>query len=387
MKSKTDQEKIEFGDFQTPLVLAELICQRLKYFDLKPEIIIEPTCGQGSFIQACFKNFPNADKILGIDINESYIENIRNDPNFVHCSNLELLVDDFFSLNWQQLLKNYDNRNILFIGNPPWVTNSQQGLINGFNLPPKANLKNLRGLDALTGKSNFDISEWILIKIVEILQYQAGSLAFLCKTSVARKIINYIYNKNHRLSYSGIFNIDSKKYFNISTSACLLFCEFSQDTHNYDCQVFDNLINPTNSYRLGYRQGILIKEIETFESLKHLYSPKVQKLWHSGIKHDCSKILELTKTNNKIYNSLGEELKVEDTYLFPLLKGSDIANKRTDKTNRYLLVTQSFIGESTENIQTTAPQTWQYLQKHSVFFLRKEKVSSIKIIYLLPFLE
>jgi type I restriction-modification system DNA methylase subunit len=68
MKSKTDQEKVEFGDFQTPLILAELICQRLKYFDLKPEIIIEPTCGQGSFIQACFNSNFHLDRTNNLSL-------------------------------------------------------------------------------------------------------------------------------------------------------------------------------------------------------------------------------------------------------------------------------------------------------------------------------
>jgi len=37
------------------------------------------------------------------------------------------------------------------------------------NLPKKSNFQGLRGLDARTGKSNFDIAEWMLIRLIEAL--------------------------------------------------------------------------------------------------------------------------------------------------------------------------------------------------------------------------
>ena len=34
------------------------------------------------------------------------------------------------------------------------------------NLPSKSNFQNRKGLDAVTGKANFDISEWMLIQLM-----------------------------------------------------------------------------------------------------------------------------------------------------------------------------------------------------------------------------
>ncbi|MCZ8250782.1 MAG: SAM-dependent methyltransferase, partial [Microcystis sp. LE19-195.1E] len=73
----------------------------------------------------------------------------------------------------------------------PWITNSKQGLINGKNLPQKSNFQGYQGLDAITGKSNFDISEWMLIKLIECLNHRSAYLAIICKTAVSRKILNY----------------------------------------------------------------------------------------------------------------------------------------------------------------------------------------------------
>src|SRR5205823_12751744 len=39
---------------------------------------------------------------------------------------------------------------LLVVGNPPWVTNSELGLLGSNNLPHKKNLKGLRGIEART---------------------------------------------------------------------------------------------------------------------------------------------------------------------------------------------------------------------------------------------
>ena len=368
MNDKINKAQIEFGDFQTPPMLAGEICRRLLEFGIEPKLIIEPTCGVGSFVDASLKYFPSTSKVIGIDINQNYLKQIEQKKE------IELINGDFFTIDWLSIFDKNINNNILFLGNLPWVTNSKQGLIEGYNLPQKENLKGLTGLDALTGKSNFDISEWMLIKLAEILQIHSGYLAFICKTSVARKLLTYIHDKKHRLTYAAILNINSKKYFNVSIDACLLFCQFDQDIYNYECQVFEDLQKQKQSYKLGYREGIILKQVEVFDRLSYLYN-KHQKKWHSGIKHDCSKVMELKKINDKLFNNLGEEVEIEDTYLYPLLKGSDVANGRIHKTNRYLIVTQKLLADPTESITEIAPKTWQYLENHAIFFdSRKSKL-------------
>ena len=75
----------------------------------------------------------------------------------VHC-------EDFFKKDWPIMLDSL-REPIL----PPWVTNSTVGTLGGTNLPTKSNFRRFNGLDAITGKSNFDISEWMLLHLLECL--------------------------------------------------------------------------------------------------------------------------------------------------------------------------------------------------------------------------
>jgi hypothetical protein len=92
--------------------------------------------------------------------------------------------------------------------------------MNSKNLPVKTNLKKLRGIDAITGKSNFDVSEFIIIKLLEEFSLNRSIFAFLCKTSVARNILKYCWRNHIQHADAFLFPIDSKKYFNAAVDAC-----------------------------------------------------------------------------------------------------------------------------------------------------------------------
>lgn len=372
--NKTKQtKKVEYGDFQTPLYLAEKICYKLAELNVEPDLIIEPTCGIGNFINASSRIFPSTKEIIGLEINQNYLQKIYvKNPSFKE-KKIKLIHGNFFDFNWISLIEK-NHQKILILGNFPWVTNSQQGMINTKNLPPKNNFQKHSGLDAITGKSNFDISEWMLIQCVDLLQNHSGYIAMICKTTVARKILNYIHSNNLNLSYFATYKIDTKKYFNVGIEAGLLFCQFEPDIKQYFCDVFSNF--DTLDYdRIGFYKNRLIRDSNAFEKLKTLDTDKSNIKWRSGIKHDCSNVMEFRKIDGNLINGFGEVVDIEDTYLFPLLKGSNVANGQTKNTNKYVLVTQRFIGEATENIKQTAPKTWEYLETHAKYLdIRKSKI-------------
>jgi hypothetical protein len=380
--------KVEYGDFQTPLELAEKICRKLLTLDISPDIIVEPTCGIGNFIQAAAHSFQSVRQIIGVEINPDYLQAIRENEQLSRDTRVQVKQGDYFGLDWSSVL-NGCSKEILVLGNFPWVTNSQQGTIGGKNLPCKTNFQHHTGLAAITGKSNFDISEWMLIHSTQGLQNRKACLAMLCKTSVARKLLSYIRSRNLNLSYCATFGIDTKKYFDATVDACLLVCKFDLNSQNYFCDVFPSLDAET-SYRIGYRNNIPIRDVASFDQLSDLYNPKIeaqkiepqkiepQKIelqWRSGIKHDCSSIMELRKVDDRLINGLGEVVEIEDTYLFPLIKGSAVAQNRLENADRYVLVTQTCIGEPTEQLQNLAPKTWNYLKTHSKYLdSRKSKI-------------
>jgi hypothetical protein len=365
--------KVEYGDFQTPLELAERVCQQLIELGVNPDIIVEPTCGVGNFIEAASPAFRSTKKIIGLEVNQTYIQEIRKKKKLIEDERVEIRRADFFQFDWSSLLNDLDG-NILVLGNFPWVTNSQQGSIYGRNLPNKNNFQNHNGLDAITGKSNFDISEWMLIQVVQWLQKRDAYLAMLCKTSVSRKLLTYLHSKNLNLAYCATYKIDAKKYFDATVEACLLFCKFDLNSKNYFCNVFSSLSN-SEHYQIGYRNNILIRDVASFETLSQFYNLNSETKWRSGIKHDCSSIMEFRKIGDAFINGIGEVVELEETYLFPLIKGSDVAQSRTEATDKYVLVTQRFVGEPTGCIKSLAPRTWQYLESHASYLdNRKSKI-------------
>jgi hypothetical protein len=368
-----NRRKVEYGDFQTPLELTQIVCQQLIDLGINPDIILESTCGIGNFIETAASVFPSAYKIIGVEINQDYLEQFKTKKIYRQNQKIELKHIDFFDFDWSSYLDELDG-DILVLGNFPWVTNSQQGNIDGHNLPQKSNFQNHKGLDALMGKSNFDISEWMLIQSIHFLQNHGGNLAMLCKTSVARKILSYIYSKNLNLASCSTYKIDAKTYFDATVDACLLVCKFDQTSKNYFCDVFDAL-GSLDAHRIGYRHNILIRDIATFDRLSNLYDLKNGEKWRSGIKHDCSNVMEFRKIDGIFINGLGESVDIEETYLFPLLKGSDVAQNRIETTDRYVLVPQRFVGESTDRIEDLAPNTWAYLESHETLLNnRKSKI-------------
>ncbi|MEW5858662.1 MAG: class I SAM-dependent methyltransferase [Cyanobacteriota bacterium] len=367
------ERKIEYGDFQTPLELAERVCQKLVELGVIPNVIVEPTCGVGNFIDAATRFFPSTDKIVGVEINQKYLEKIRDKQQLIKNIKIEVEQGDFFNFDWFSLLSRLSG-NILVLGNFPWVTNSQQGSIGGKNLPIKNNFQNYTGLEAIAGKSNFDISEWMLIQVIQWLQNRDAYLAMLCKASVSRKLLSYLHSKKLNLAYCATYKIDAKKYFDANVEACLLFCKFDKSSQNYFCNVHSSL-EALDYYRIGYKNDILVRDIVSFEKLSRFYGSNAQFKWRSGIKHDCSDVMEFRKIDNSFVNGLGEIVDIEETYLFPLLKGSDVAQNRTTTTNRYVLVTQKRVGETTEPIRDLAPKTWNYLQSHAKYLdSRKSKI-------------
>jgi len=134
---------------------------------------------------------------------------------------VDICVADFFTKEWETYLAKLPDP-ILIVGNPPWVTNAEIGAIDGNNLPQKRNSQNLSGLAALTGASNFDISEWMLLQILEWIEDRSGMVAMLCKTSVARKVLLSIWKERCTVAHSRFYTIDSQKMFGVSVDACLL---------------------------------------------------------------------------------------------------------------------------------------------------------------------
>lgn len=179
----------EWGDFQTPPSLAARVCQILFENGVRPHTIIEPTYGEGNFILAALNQFRACSLIYGVEIQPRYAWTLKLRlltqalQGWRPSAAIDLHHDDIFRHRFSGEV--FQSDSILLLGNPPWVTNAELGSLQSQNLPSKRNLKTLNGLDALTGKSNFDLNEWIVLHLLEKFAGRCGTLAMLCKNSVS----------------------------------------------------------------------------------------------------------------------------------------------------------------------------------------------------------
>lgn len=354
--------RVEFGDFQTPESLARRVCLLLGAKGFRPASVVEPTCGTGSFLLAALDQFPELNNVIGLDVNRDYLNLVEQRlAGRAYAGKVRTICASFFETDWPALIKDLPDP-LLVIGNPPWVTNAALGSLGSSNLPIKSNFQNHRGLDSLTGKGNFDISEWMLLRVLEWLRGRKASMAFLCKTAVARKVLVHAWKNSLEPSRAEIFGLNALEHFGASVDACLLVCSFSSSISD-DASVYFDLDQARPTTTIGFRDGRLIADTRLYDRWKHLEGPSIYK-WRSGVKHDCAQVLELQKTGSHYINGLGEEIELENTYLHPMLKSSDIANGHGARPKRWMLVTQSRVGRDTTPIERIAPKTWKYLCGH-----------------------
>lgn len=354
------KRKIEFGDFQTPFGLAKRVTNFIKGIIPTPSLVVEPTCGLGSFIKASMKEWGDKCYYYGFDINEKYIKELKfsigkNDKLF-------LSINDFFSFDWAKFFKKKDS-GVLVVGNPPWVTSSALGLLNSKNLPKKSNFQRLGGFAAKTGKANFDIAEWMLIKLIESLQGCDACVAMLCKTATARKVLKHFWTTNIQVNDSSIHLIDAKQHFGVSVDACLFVTFINPKEGTKDAYIYKNLSFKNRIGHIGIYANELIANIDDFRKYRKVDGIDYYK-WRSGIKHDAAKVMELKKDDKRFVNGFGEPVDIESEYIYPLLKSSDLGNNRL-LPRKYVIVTQRTVGDETEPIKSNAPRTWAYLEQYS----------------------
>jgi hypothetical protein len=362
------RHKIEYGDFQTPDELARQVCQVLAARGLRPASIVEPTCGRGSFLLAAMSHFPEAKTVLGLEVNGNVLEEARARVSLrAPRPHMDLREGDFFHFEWPRVLNTLPEP-VLVVGNPPWVTNAELGGLGSANLPAKSNFQNRRGLDALTGKSNFDIAEWMVIHLLDWLNGRQATVAMLLKTAVARRVLLHAWKSGFSLAGAALLTFDARKYFGVGVEACLLIVELCPEHTAQDCQISD-LVHPGRTVRvITYDNGTLIANKAAFNRWHHLTQGAANKTayrWRSGLKHDCAPVMELGRDGSLLRNGLSEVVDIEDECIYPLLKGSDVAKGNVSHPKHAVIVTQKETGQDTAYLALTVPRTWQYLCDHA----------------------
>jgi hypothetical protein len=364
-----DSERREYGDFQTPDELTDQICSLLEKNNVDPNCIIEPTFGKGSFILSSLRYFKSVRYVLGIEIYDEYVwvAKLRILKHFLdhpECTRPDIFLfnKDIFAFDFSPIINSVAEP-ILVIGNPPWITNSELSVLSSSNLPPKSNIKNHKGLDAITGKGNFDIGEYIALMMLENFDRFNGNMAFLIKNSVIRNLVHDLRKFKFRISNIKSYRIDTKKHFNASVDASLFSCNFNKTNGNIVCEnfVFSNPTIELNKF--GWHEDKFIADVKTYQQSRK-YDGVSPFEWRQGVKHDCAKVFELSRIDNKLVNGFNEEVDIEEDLIYGLIKSSDLKGTAINRPRKYVIITQHFINEDTSYIEKKYPKLYGYLCKN-----------------------
>ena len=192
----------------------------------------------------------------------------------------------------------------------------------------------------------------------------------LCKTSVARNIFMEMRRNNTHFSSCDMYEFNATTIFGIHASACLLVIALSNTHATADiCNIYDldcpNKIKSSFGYVNGKFYSDTSKDVIDFSG-KSCFE------WRQGIKHDCTNIMELSASGHEFRNGLHETVSIEQEYVYPLVKSSMFKTPVIDSFNKYVIVTQKRLHDSTSHIKIDAPKTWNYLSTHREHFTKRK---------------
>ncbi|AMY54841.1 restriction endonuclease subunit M [Rhodococcoides fascians] len=343
----------EFGDFQTPIELARALVNALPRRDWTR--VLEPTCGVGNFLSVMAQSHPEAERV-GIEVQPEYASSAAQFGRIITASIFDF--DLARDIEWSS-----GPGATLVIGNPPWVTNSQLSVLDSANRPARTNTKNARGIDAITGSSNFDIAEFIWIKLLTEFADRPATIAMICKTQVARNVLLHCARHQLPVTGSSLRMVDAKKWFDAGVDACWFLVELGPGQTDYTAETFPSIDASQPDNRIGVVDGQLVANVDAYQRSKHFdgTSPLV---WRQGIKHDATAVMELAE-NGGPRTKLGTGVDIEADYLFPLFKCTDVYRDKLDSVSRWMIVPQSHTGDDTEQLAHTAPKLWAYLNANA----------------------
>jgi hypothetical protein len=375
-----ESNRDEYGDFQTNTELSINIAQYLKQNSVNPKIIIEPTCGNGNFIIASLRTFNKIEKVFAVEIYKPYVWEAKfnilqffiDNPS-VRKPEINISHFNIFDFNFNEISKEYLKEEILIIGNPPWVTNSKLSSLESSNLPTKSNFKKHRGLDAITGKGNFDIGEYITLMVLDAFQNSNGYFAFLLKNSVIKNVVFDQQHRKYNIAKLQKYSINSKKEFDVSVEASMFFCKLKQSPE-FVCTEYDFYNSSNFLNQFGWVNNKFVSSI-----LLYQHSNDIDGIcpfeWRQGIKHDLSTFMEFERVNGHFVNGNNQEINLEEDLVYGILKSSDLKQAVIDTTRKFTIVTQNKVGQDTTFIKTKYPKTFNYLHKNkSQFDLRKSSI-------------
>lgn len=354
----------DLGDFQTPPGLVEEVLSVLGPVGIRWPRVLEPTCGRGNFIVGLLRSPAPPLEIRAYEIQENHAETARSVAKPYSSTAVDVTTADLFGVQLADDLRWAHVGPLLVIGNPPWVTNSELGTLRSANLPRKTNVKAVPGIDALTGQSNFDIAEAIWLKLIRELADQRPTIALLCKTSVARNVLQFAHDSGLPISRATIHRIDAKHWFGASVDACLFRVDVGEQESSYEATVFSALGWESQETVIAVRRDHLVADLDTYDACQFA-DGRCPLVWRQGVEHDAAAVMELRRLAGQLINGMQESVDIEGAHVYPLLKSSDLNGSQGRRPRLDVVITQSRLNDDTRALARTAPRLWAYLSANA----------------------
>lgn len=369
MSAGRPRERRHLGDFPTPPGLARDILKAIRSWGVPWTRLLEPTCGSGTFLHAAIEEPDPPAELVGIEIDEAHCTAAGTITPPGPDVSVRVIQANLFDLDLRRDLRWTHSGPLLVVGNPPWITSAELGRLPGSNGPDRRNLRSLPGLAALTGASNFDLAEAVWIKLIEELADQQPTIALLCKTAVARSVLEFVRRQGLDVVGADLHEIDAARWFRVSVRAGLFRLTLGAGGRSVRVPVYPTLESQSPREVMAFHEERLIADVERLGPVAFAIGA-CPLTWRQGLKHDAAAVMELTADDplGPWRNGLGEVVDVEPEALYPLLKGGDVRKPPADRPYRRVIVTQRRIGEPTETLADRAPRLWAYLRRHAERF-------------------
>jgi hypothetical protein len=365
----------DLGDFQTPPALVAAVLERLGPVGRRWERVLEPTCGEGRFVSALLALVPPPREILGVELQPAHVAAARAAAAAAPAGvRVGLTEGSLFDLDLSTALDWRSDGPLLVVGNPPWVTNAALGALGSPHRPARVNRDRTRGIDAITGASNFDLAEAVWHKLLRELADQRPTIALLCKTTVAFKVLAHAAKAGLPVVDASVVQINAREWFGAAVEACLLRLTIGGGRKSASrAPVYEGLDRRSPSSWMGLSRGRVVADWAAYEA-SEFADGACPFVWRQGLKHDAADVVELRPGGGRsrsLVNALGEPADIEPERVFALLKATDLSRTTPPEPRRFAVVTQTHPGDDTGRIRREAPRLWAYLKKHAAPFARR----------------
>lgn len=187
LKADSSEQKLR-GAYYTPFDLADKIIKLFNFDTIKT--ILEPSCGDGVFIDALANNKHLEKNITAIEIEKPELKKVKNRYN--DSKALNLINDDFFSFYKKSKNKEFFD---LILGNPPYIR---------YQYLSEAQRNTLSEIIEENGmKANKLVNIWVcfLVSCTKLLS-ENGRIAFI----IPAELLQVAYAEDLRLFLSNQFS-------------------------------------------------------------------------------------------------------------------------------------------------------------------------------------